>query len=302
MSLVNALRFSKFDGAMISDEEYWMYERRRVFFRDNIHNLIKPAMSNKYDIELFYGGIGDPYLHHEIINKAKKKIAVFFETNTLPQGKGYPIYELSKEVMNIVHATVRDRIEQKLRLLYGFGVDDFHRGYFIQNGKKYEIHQESVKKQVYNLITWSDKNNTVKSIFESRALIMGYDKEGGVQLFYVNIENQVLSFNSGDYDTIGKGIYGAGHVFANYTLQKTMDKRIKGCSRVEGMVTLIDSALTAAQTYNQVGGYFNIIYVNYKKDSKQRIQHIQGDRAKLATEIVAAMKKTSYPFGTAIIL
>ena len=299
MSLVNALRFSAKDGAMISDEEFWLHGRRRTFFQDNIHSLLPANIADIAGMELIYAGTGDPYLHYDIINKAKKNLGKQMAGGVAIQGVDSPVYEAAKVVLRCVQEATRLRIEQKLQYLFGFGVDDFNRGYYKKNGNKIQINQECVRKKALNIITWGDKNQGMKSVFESRALIMGHDQEHGMQLFYVNIENQVLSFNSGDYDTVGSGIYGAGHVFANYMIRKNMQQRLQGYPRVEAMVMLIDSAITASKTYKAIGGYFNILYLDGSQpNQRQRLRNIIEERAKLAAEIVAAAKKCLISSGT----
>ena len=298
MSLVNALRFSAKEGAIITDEEFWLHGRRRTFFQDNIHSLLPAVIADTAGVELIYGGSGDPYLHYDIINKSRKKLEKQMAGGVAIQGVDSPAYEAAKVVLKCVQQATRLRVEQKLQYLFGFGVDDFNRGYYKRNGKKIQINQECVRKKALNIISWGDKNQEMKSLFESRALIMGYDREHGVQLFYVNIENQVLSFNSGDYDTVGSGIYGAGHVFANYMIRKNMQQRLQGYPRLEAMVALLDSAITASKTYKAIGGYFNILYLDGNQEKQHnRLKIINEDRAKLAAEIVAAAKKSLISSG-----
>lgn len=288
MAIVNALRFDKSSVGIIADEEYWFLGRRKSYFQDTLQQLVDEEIIEKTGIIAIYGGTGTPSFHWDIIKKSRKKIKEEFGS----RAKNIKtIYDISRIVLDILQDVKRDRINQKLRFMYGFTIDDVNRGFFEIEGKKYEIKQKKIKDKALGIVMGNEKSMLTNPILQNKAVITGYDPKDGISMYYLNSENSVMSFTSGGYEAIGPGKYASGLAFAEFFQGMPLYKRREGFSRIEGMIQLINSAIMAADYFNEVGGLFNIIFIDgEKKNPKERITEIFDNKGKLATEIVRSYK------------
>ncbi len=288
MAIVNALKFDRSSVGIIADEEYWFLGRRKSYFQDTLQHLTDEEIIEKTGIVAVYGGTGTPSFHWDIIKKSRAKIKEEF-SNRAKNIK--TIYDISKIVLDVLQDVKRDRINQKLRFMYGFTIDDINRGFFEFEGKKYDIKQKKIKDKSLGLVMGSDKSHLTKPILENKAVICGYDQKDGISMYYLNSENSVMSFTSGGYEAIGPGKYASGLAFAEFFQGMPLYKRREGFSRIEGMIQLINSAIMAADYYNEVGGLFNIIFIDgEKKNPKERVIEVFDNKGKLASEIVRSFK------------
>src|SRR4030042_1716124 len=155
MAIVNAIKFDRYSGAMISDEEYWFLRRRRSYFSDCIHPLLSPEISEKYNLEAVYGGTGYPYFHFEVVEKARKRLLNLKPGEVAKGAKNVPfdtVENVGKITLEIIHQVAQRYVNNHLKFVYGFTIDDYNRGFFTENGKKYEIKQDAVKDSVKNVI------------------------------------------------------------------------------------------------------------------------------------------------------
>lgn len=288
MAIVNALRFDKSSVGIIADEEYWFLGRRKSYFQDTLQHLTDEEIIEKTGIIAVYGGTGTPSFHWDIIKKSRAKIKEEFSS----RAKNIKtIYDISKIVLDVLQEVKRERINQKLKFMYGFTIDDVNRGYFEFEGKKYDIKQKKIKDKSLGLVMGSEKSFLTNPILQNKAVICGYDQKDGVSMYYLNSENSVMSFTSGGYEAIGPGKYASGLAFAEFFQGMPLYKRREGFSRIEGMIQLINSAIMAADYYNEVGGLFNIIFIDgEKKNPGDRIIEVFDNKGKLASEIVRSFK------------
>ncbi len=289
MGIVNMLKFNHHSGAMLSDEEYIDIRWRRCFYLDSIHSLLSDTASDRLNIEAVYGGTGNPSFHYEIINKALKKIDSLI-SNQKTAKKIQTGTDLGNIALDTVHCITKRRVDDILKLFYGFTRDDFNQGFTEIEGKKIDIKQDSVKEDTRKIIAFKDKREYLKSIFDNKAVIMTYDRAYGLIAFCIKEDIGVLSMVSGGFESLGKGVYGAGRAFGKYFKDRYLSQRREGMDRVEGMCLLISSAIEARDYYTGVGGYFNIVYLDGEKNThKERYKEIYHHRAKMATEVVTAL-------------
>jgi hypothetical protein len=299
MAIVNALRFDEYSGAIISDEESWRLRRRRTLFCDNVHSLVTPEISDAFHIEAVYGGIGTSAIHYETVTKTQQKLLDLFRRRNEPEIKKqlyHTTNDISKITLENLQKTIRRRVDDRLRFLYGFTSEDLNRGYFESQGEKIDIKQENVKNKALEISTLKDKSEIAKFEIENHACLIGYDKKHGFTAYCLKGEISVSSFVSGGFESLGTGKYGGGQAFAEFLNKKFLAERTKGFNRVEGMIELIYSAIQGALYFSQVGGYFAIVYIDGRgKDHASRYKEIIHHRAKLASEIVHSYKAGYLP-------
>jgi len=287
MGIVNMLKFNSQSGAMISDEEYVDIRWRRCYYLDSLQSLLSEKSSDALQMEAVYGGVGNPSFHYEVVNKVVKKIdgMISGKRDKLKTGG-----DIGNITIDTVHEQMRRRVDDVLKLFYGFTADDFNQGFAEIGGKKVEIKQDAVKDDARKIIAYKDKKDYLKAIFDNKATVMCYDREYGLNAYCIKGENGVLSLVSGGFESIGKGIYGAGRTFGKYFKDRYLSQRREGMDKVEGMYVLISSAIEAREYYVGIGGYFNIVYIDGEKPThKERYKEIYHHRAKLATEVVTGL-------------
>lgn len=287
MAIVNVLKFNENAGAMIADEEYWVWGRRRSFFTDHIYRISEGELGENLKMQLLYGGVGHPPFHNELTTHLQKRLNTFIvegkadkiPTNT--EQVGYLLLEAAQEA-------IQRRVNDHLQFLYGVTIDDVNRGFFKKDGKKYEINQASIKKELVNIVMQKGNNQFLKPLYKSRGVLMGIDQEFGFSAYYFNFDKSILAFNSGGFDAIGPGKYAAGITLGNYLNEINLHQRRENIDQIEGLFTLIHSAISA-QAFKEVGGYFIIEILSQKDNvSPATVKTIHGHQAKLATEIVTA--------------
>lgn len=300
VAIVNLLRFNDRAGAMISDEEYWVWGRRRSFFTDHIYRVSEDKLNEQLGMELVYGGTGHPPFHLEIVEHLRKKLEQSLskeDHNGLPTTTEAIGYLLLEEAQN----TVQRRVNDHLRFLYGISVDDINRGYFELDGKRFDIKQKKVIDDVTNIVLQKGNNDLLKPLYKSRGVLMGIDPEHGFTAYHLNYDQSILAFVSGGFEAIGTGKYASGIVLGQYLNNKNVAQRREGIDPVEGVYTLFKSAILASESFCQVGGYFSMVLLSQPDLKKLPVcTLVQGDRAKLATEIVQAHRLEQIDMSTCL--
>ncbi|MFC1852918.1 hypothetical protein ACFL27_22190, partial [candidate division CSSED10-310 bacterium] len=248
MSIVNVLKFNENAGAMISDEEYWVWGRRKSFFTDHIYRIGGSSLPAESDMELVYGGTGHPPFHYELIDHLRKRL------DTLSAADGYEKRPTNTEnvgylLLEEAQKAIQRRVNDHLSFLYGLTIDDVNRGSFESSGKQYDIKQPKIKDDVTKIVLQQGKNELLKPLYKSRGVLMGLDREIGFSCYYLNYDKSVLAFSSGGFEAVGSGKYASGIVLGQYLNNRNLAERRRGIDPVEGVFTLFLSALTAAESF-----------------------------------------------------
>lgn len=289
MGIVNALKFNEHAGAILADEEYWLKRRRKSYFVRKLFQILDAPVREKLRLEIIYGGDGNPSLHYEIVKKSQQLLNKKLGSN---KNERVTVEKLGLEILAISHEVIQRRVNDFLKFIYGFTIDELNQGYFEKDKKKYNIAQKSVKDHALKIIAREDDNPHLKEIFASRAVIMGWDEHNGLSAFYLNFKEGVLSFNSGGFEAIGSGKYASGISIGSFLNHKTLKERRAGYDQLEGIVELVLSGLKASAHFQEVGGYLNFVYIDGRQsDPAARCREVTGDRAKLASEIVLAFDR-----------
>ncbi|MBN1297035.1 hypothetical protein JXA80_09655 [bacterium] len=289
MAIVTSLQFSPTSGAIMCDEEYWYLRRRRSFFLDNFWNVIPPDISDELNIYAGYGGWGHPGFHEEVIDRARTAIRRVWK-----EGKKSDLTDLEAVAMIIRKAmeeTRRQKIDDMLKYLYGFNLNELNQGFFEENGEKVEIKQEAVVEAAKGIATFKTQNNLTTPIFKNKCVFAGYDPVWGFRGWHINAENTVCSLISGGFEAIGAGLYGAGIEFSRIMNRLTLDQRRKGFDRVWGVIALFEATLNAWEHFHEVGGGLHMILIDGTAMKKsERYREITDHPMHLAKEMVTAVR------------
>ncbi|MBN1355581.1 hypothetical protein JXA40_04835 [bacterium] len=292
MAIVTALQFSTSSGAMLCDEEYWFLRRRRSFFLDNIRNILPREISEALGIEAAYGGYGHPGFHEEVIRRTRDNILKIFKSGD--KVRNMPVNDL-EAIAEIIRQTMQDirqrKVNDMLKFLYGFTMDDLNRGFFEEDGTRYDLAQEAIKTEARKIITYEKKGNLTDPIFKNKAVLIGYDPQSKFRAFHINAENTVYSLISGGFEAIGAGLYGAGIEFSRIMNNLTLDQRRTGFDPVWGMLALYQATLKGYDHFHEVGGGLSLIYIDGNgQDHANRYFEFSGDTTRLAMEMVRALQ------------
>ncbi len=302
MAIVTALQFSPSSGAMICDEEYWYLRRRRSYFLDNLKQIVPEDIAEKLGIEAAYGGYGHPGFHEEVLDRSRKAIRSAFDSGPGTTDKNPTLSDLESIAMIVrraIQETRRRRIDDMLKFLYGFTVDDLNRQQFSEDGKTYDIKQDAVLSEARKLVNYEKKNAMTEAIFKNKAVIIGFDPEHRFRSFHLNAENTVCSLVSGGFEAIGAGLYGAGVAFSQIMNHLTLDERRQGIGRVWGMIALFEATMKAYDHFHEVGGGLNIVYINGEgKKHKDRYFEFSDSPTRLAREMVYAKQHDFIDYET----
>jgi hypothetical protein len=294
MALVNLLRFDRDSCALVSDEEYWHSRRRRLLYGDFVQSLLTEEISENLDLEVVYGASGVPSFAIEVVNRTRTELQkIYSARKTLPEKKKMfrTVDDVAQILLRNLQFAFRRWADAKLKSLYGFDSDDLNRNFFEKDGEKIEIKQKSVKEAALKIAQTAKRGTPLDNFLEHQGLIVGWDKEKGIQAYYFNYEDFILYQSSTDIDCIGKGKDVSQVILANYLNRKHLNARRKGYDRAEGLIELILSGFEAQTHDHEVGGYFNIVYINGNgKNHKERFIEANQNTARVANEIVIAYK------------
>ncbi|MFC1852159.1 hypothetical protein ACFL27_18345 [candidate division CSSED10-310 bacterium] len=301
MALVNFLKFSKTMGAIIADEEFWTPRFRRRLHIDNLHPLLDEQLSDAWNMEVAYGGVGYPSVHREVVNRTRKILQEKFGSEQEDESAPKLVKQVARIAFESMQAVMRRRIDQKMLFKFGFTTDDLNRGFYEMNGQKIEIKNKEIKKAAIKLASGEEKDSLLKPAMESRAAVFGYDATNGITGYYLDSENGILAYNYEGFEAIGSGKYASGIAFGNMFGAKTLAMRQAGLPPAEGILELIDSALMALYHFKEVGGNLNFALINGAENTHQkRYQEIFDNEARLTSEIVYAYKWDEIDRATAL--
>ena len=283
MSLVTVMKFDNRSGALISDEERWAPMFRRTFYSRSLHLLLPRDGGSGGASHALLGWVKNEGASQEIAAAAAEALSGMGDDPTL--------YEVTRVVLDSIRKAVARRVDDSMRFLYGFTTDDLKRGFFSSEGKTYDIKQGSVKKKAMNMMTGKDDSKAVKSVFSSRAVVAGYDPIHGFNCYALDLEEWFFYLVPGIFESIGPGRDVSVLTLARFLGSMTLEERRRGIDRVKGMVELIHSAGEAAAYSHEVGGYPHIVYVDGEGKEGERIIEVGGHPAKVAGEVVFALKR-----------
>lgn len=294
MGLVNSLKFNSYSGAIITDEEYYILGRRRAQIADCLQPILTEEISNEFGLEVIYGGTGSIAFTNEVIVKSKeaiqKKYSIYKRTNDAKDGFN-SVEDVARIVFDIFQSVTRDKVNKKLYGLFGFTTEDLIRGFYMQDEKKIEIKEDKVVSKALKIIT-NDGAPGCKDIFDNCGLVVGTDMQNGFCAYDFYGGSTQFYVSTGLYNAIGAGSTSTSLYLSNLINSLSLNQRRDGIDKLFGLVELFKVTNFSAERNNEVGGYYNIIYINGKgKTHKERLVEISGDKAQIAKEIVSAYDK-----------
>jgi hypothetical protein len=292
MALVNMLRFNADCGACVSDEEFWNIYFRRRKYCDNLHSLLDEESGPAWNMEVVYGGTGYPALHTEIVNETRK--ALKERMKLVRRHKASPpvlVKEIARIAFEEMTKAIRRRIDLKLRFFYGVDTADVNKASLSTGGESFKIASGKVLEALRSLASGAKKDALLRQIFETKAVVWGFDPEVGVTAYHLSPDKYICGYVHEGFECIGTGKYASGLSLGKDFRTRTLMMRKAGYSKAEGLYELLLSAYIARDHFKEVGGNMNIVFLDRAGRSREdRIREIFDDTARLAGEIVTAQR------------
>jgi len=292
MSTVNALRLSKDSGAIISDEETWLFGRRRLFISDSIASLISPEMAESLKMEVVFAGIGNISLTFEVIRNIRYVLENEFQHCQGPHEFAYRTVDAVAALCNKeFQKSIKRRVNDILKFRYGFNLKNFTERAFDSGSQRIEIKQKAVIDDCLALIEPGQICESLQPLYENEGLIAGYDKRNGFQIYEIDAVSQEKFLAPSAFCNLGRGADTGSIILADLVNSKTLHERRQGFDKIEGLIELIYSANVTSTFNNQVGGYNTIVIIDGSATSPEKtFTEITDHEARLAGEIVTAYK------------
>ena len=290
MALVNSLKFNFHSGAIITDEEYFIGGRRRVHTADNMRSLLTDEMSNELNLEAVYGGSGNIAVTSSVVDKLvfelSKKYSEFKRSGNI-SNMFFTLEDVARIALRIFQSVSKDMVEKKLQGLFGFGLNDFNRCYYMRNGEKIEIKEEKIVSKAMDIIML--KGDAMKDLNEIEGIIIGTDQNNGFTTydFYGGMTHLYISTSI--YNAVGAGSTTTSLAFSDMINSLSLDVRRNGVDRIFGLVELIRITNQAAIKNSEIGGYYDLIYLDGSAENHmERFLEVTGDKSQFLKELVGA--------------
>ncbi len=293
MTSINAIRFDKYSGAMVCDEQRgWNPENMIINSADKIKPVIPDDLARELGVVACYGNTGTSTIGDELKFNIKKRVETECSKIRKKHGVIPPGFikmgKLAQWVFEAQTNLKRGHINQTIQGRHGFSVNDFCRGYYEKDGKKFEIKDKKAVDAIHDAITWKGRTGEMTSVFLNAGIIAGFDPDEGFRIFSLSMIEYGYFPVQEIFLTDGSGRDMASLYMTEYSNRKTVPERRGAIDRVEGIFEMINAVNAASRHDIGVEGYLNIILFDGKaKPGKQMVQ-INDDRAKLVSEIVLA--------------
>lgn len=302
MAIVTSFRFTPNSGAICVDQESWHIWRRKNWFTDHLYILLDADLSDRFGVELVYGGVGHPPFHLETAEIARKMLREHLNQADIDPGD-ITVEYLGKIVLNAFHAVHHRRVNDKLNYLYGFDLDDLSAGEFSNEKGSFPIARDEIRKRALNIVQGSETTGYGPFTPPVEACLIGVDRQYGFSAFCLKEKDGVLGFQSCWFEALGQGRQGAAIRFAKLLNQRTLANRRRGEGRDDGPFHLLDAVSESMDHYGQDGGFVRMMIIDGDApDRSLRIRDLRDDAARLCVEIVRAVRNNLLDKETAVSL
>jgi hypothetical protein len=290
VALVNSLKFNFHSGAIITDEEYFIGGRRRIHTADNMRSLLTDEMCNELNLEAVYGGSGNIAVTSDVVDRIIKVLSARyseFKRSGNNEKMFFTLEDVARIALKVFQNVSRDMVNKKLQGLFGFGINDFNRCYYIHNGEKIEIKEEKIVSKAMDIMML--KGDAMKDLNEIEGIIIGTDNSNGFTAydFYGGMTHLYISTSL--YNSVGAGSTTTSLAFSDMINSLSLDVRRNGVDRIFGLVELIRITNQAAIKNSEIGGYYDIIYLDGSAaNHKDRFLEITGDKSQFLKELIGA--------------
>jgi hypothetical protein len=295
MTSINALRFDRYSGICIGDESISTVAEMRVNVGEKVRPCIPDHIFETYGTVAIIGTTGSCSMGDTIQDKLENRLRRMLEKEIEMTGKKpdkfLTVEDIARLTFDIVIETKHQRHSEKTKGTYDFTIPDFLRGKYEKDGKTYEIKDKEVAREIVDQMVWRNQLEDVSYIFLNAGLLVGYDDELGFQIYHFDLRDGYWHRVQNCYMAEGSGRHSVDPALYGFAENWLHEERRGNIDPVEGSIALIHGVNKASDHELGVGGYYNIILVDGRKENyKDRIREINDDRSLLANHVVRALE------------
>jgi len=308
MTVINAIRFNPYAGAMVCDEQMTYGDfSRKIDNADKIQSVVEPHIEADEKIHVCLGASGTSAIGDELKNRLRERIAKRYKQyreRSLSREKPFmSLDDISQLAFAIVVEIKKRYCESMVEANYNFTINQFIDGSYAAQDKTFDIKQKEIVDQVFETITWSKRSSQARFVFLNRSILAGIGADGLFHIYSLSMIDGSVKKVQSIFHSIGSGQDTSDLVFSQFTMNKTLKQRRSNIEPADGLLTIISATNSACTNNVGVGGYFNIVlFDGQQKSAGKRRQEVSDCRAKLASEIASAYQFEFIPRKKAISL
>lgn len=294
MTSINAMKFNRFAGACVSDEERgWNDEGLVSLTTEKMRMVTDEELLGEQRAAVVYGNTGTSSIGEELRVSIRRRLVDLYRTEKKKLGRVpdrfLTVEAMAAEAFDVITRMKHEHMDQELEGRYGFGTSDYVRGFCERDGKSIDIKDKELVDKVEELLTWKARSQAPMALHLNAGIVAGYEPGEGFGLFGVSMITPSMEPVQEIFLADGSGRDMCTVVFTEDANLRSLPERRGDIDPVEGMLTLLD-ALNAACLHDiGVGGYPCIILIDgSKEDPADIVSHFQGHEGKLAAEIARA--------------
>lgn len=293
MTSINAIRFNHYSGACVCDESISTSGDMKIYVGDKIRPCIPKIIIENYGIVGAIGTTGSCALGDEIKHTFYHTMLDTYESELDKKGKKpdkfKTVEEMNNILFNLVISIKNKLLNNHIKGLYGFSMEDLIRGYYEKNDKKIEIKDKDTIKEVIDMMLFKYTPHELEYIFNNAGIFVGYDDIEGFQIYHFDLRDAYWHLVQSCYLAEGSGRHSVDPRMYAFVENLTIEEKRTDIDPVFGIISMISALNSASDHEIGVGGYFNITLIDGKKEFNKRLIEVNDDRSHLAAHIVRTL-------------
>lgn len=299
MTSVNAIKFDRYSGVMVCDEQrHWNDERLKVYAADKIRMIVPPEISERYGLYACYANTGTSAIGDELRLTIYREVEKLFRKRCQDtKGENAPdtflnMEELARFVFEIITRMKHQHTDDHLKLKYGFTTAELIAGKYTRDGQTYAIANSSVRNDALEEIAQKPGALAANAVFGNGGIVAGMDKDKGFVIYNYSMREGFFEQVECGYVALGSGGDSTNFVLPRWFNTTGVAGRENGLDPVDGLIAMIDAVNIATEHNLGVDGYYNIILFDaLNRTAWGHYKEINDHRSRLATEFVRGKRE-----------
>lgn len=292
MTSINAIRFNRYQGAMVGDETISTGGGLTYHTSDKVQGCIPSVVREAYGVVGGMATTGSCSVGESLKQELHDWILGCYKAEVEKSGQR-PATFLTLEQMaaGLFDLVVRQKhrwISERLRAEFGFDVPEFIAGSYERAGRKEEIKDRDVIRRLTDWMSWKNMEPEVEGIFLNAALFAGYDNATGCQIYHIDLRDGYWHRVQNCYFAEGSGRQSVDPTMYGFVERLRIDERRGDIDPVEGLVAMLGALNSASEHEVGVGGYPTVMLFDGRAPIARRQREIMDNRSWLATRVVKA--------------
>lgn len=298
MTSVNAIRFDRYSGAMVCDEQrHWNDERMKIYAADKIRSVVPPEISSLYGLYACYANTGTSSIGDELRLTIYREVEKLFQKQCAELGGDrtpdtfLSLEELSRFVFSIITRMKHKHTDEHLMMKYGFTTAELIAGKYQRNGRTYTISNPEILSDALNDVALKNDAVSTNAVFGNGGIVAGFDRATGFGIYNYSMREAFMEKVECGYVALGSGGDSTNFVLPRWFNTTGVEGRENGVDPLDGLIAVIDAVNMATEHNLGVDGYFNIIlFDGSMRTAYGPYMEINDHRSRLATEFVRASR------------